>query len=113
MKVRYKLSMTFLIFLSSALYAQEAKAPKPKLTDSVALDLRTLREQIANSNVQLLMLEKQYKAIQEQQTQLNGTYAERLKSALKRSDLDETKYELDLNTLDIKEKPSAKSQDKK
>lgn len=110
MKVRHKITLTLIMF-SSALYAQEAKAPK--LKDSVALELKTLQLQISNDNVQALLLEKQYKTVQDNLIQLNGTYVGKLKTALKESDLDETKYQLDPNTLDIKEKPSAKPQDKK
>lgn len=111
MKVRHSMIISAVFVWAAMVQAQDVKAPK--LKDSVALELRTLREQIANSNVQLLLLEKQYKSTQEQQAQLNGAYTGKLRTALKDSDLDETKYQLDSNTLDVKEKPVAKPQDKK
>ena len=94
MKVRWIL----VILITCTLNAQEAKAPAPRLKDSVALNLRTMQ-------VQFLSMQQQLNQIQNQ-------YAAALSTALKESDLDPEKYELDPNTLVVREKPVAKS-DKK
>lgn len=88
-----------ILLLGVSLYAQDAKVPK--LKDSVALELRTLQLQITNMNVQILQL-------QQQQAQVNNQYVAHLQTALKDSDLDDTKYELDAGTLVVKEKPQEK-----
>jgi ABC-type phosphate transport system auxiliary subunit len=86
------------IFLSSVLFAQEVKAP-PKLKDSIVASVRTLQLQIANTNVEILRA-------QQQQAQWQNQITAELQTALKDSDIDAEKYELDPNTLTVKEKPA-------
>jgi hypothetical protein len=91
------------IITTLTIQAQEVKAPK--LKDSIRADLRTLQLQISNGNVQILQ-------IQQQQTQLSAQFRALLDTAVKDSGLDEKKYTVDPNTLELQEKPHATEEGK-
>lgn len=108
--IRGLLSIAFVVLTIHYLWAQESKAP-PKLKADVEISLRTLRERIANDNIQMLQIEKQYKQLQDDVTAAGNEYTAKYKAALKNSDLDDTKYELDANTLVVKEKPKVEKKE--
>jgi hypothetical protein len=101
MKVKRNMIIS-VVFIAAVLHAQEVKAP-PKLKDSVALELKSLQLKVAESNIQLLQLQQQFSRTQDEAQKAQALLMEKLHSALKDSGLDEKKYDLDPNTLEIKE----------
>lgn len=74
----------------------------PALKDSIAIDLHTRRESLLEIEVQALQMQLQIDKLRAQQAQMSGEYQKKFDSALKDSGLDETKYDLDRNTLAVK-----------
>lgn len=94
------------LFIVTITNAQDKNTPK--LKDQVALEISKLQTEVARINSELYQnqvafLQKQNE-IQGRGLSFSTALIEKSKTALRDSGIDETKYELDFTTLEVKEK---------
>lgn len=96
-----------LLVLGIPALAQTPKAePAPKLKPEIALQLRDAQYEQAKLLLQMKALEAQYADLQKKFGAEQEKFIRLAGSALKDSGIDEGKYVLDPDTLDVKVKPA-------
>jgi hypothetical protein len=85
------------------LSAQEA----PHLKPDVALTIRTLQLQRSENQTRMLVLQQQYMDAQATVKDLDGKIAAKVATALKESDIDPDKYNVDAQTLNVTPRPAS------
>jgi hypothetical protein len=97
--------LMFLAFLFGLTVCSQEKAPKPKLNADVQLELTQQQNAIYKLLLQQRALEQQYQNVTDQLAKANAAYLEKARTALKRSGIDEAKWEINTDTLDVTPKP--------
>ncbi len=103
-----EIMIAFLAVLLLCLFALLARAQDapPKLTDKVHAEVRDLQLKLSLTNQQLLQLQQQYAAVEQQGRAIGTELQARLKTALKDAGIDDTVWELDPETLAVKARPA-------
>lgn len=95
------------LFMAALLTFGMARAQdkKPVLTPEVALEIRNMQWEQAKIQMQMDAIKAQYLELQNQTIARGQELKGKLDTAVKRSGLDEKKYELNPDTLAVTEKP--------
>lgn len=91
--------------------AQDKPKDQPQLKDSVKLELVTLKLNQTQTQLQLVQLITQYRQLEAQAQALSAALKDSLATALKRSDINEKKYTLNPQTLEVTSNKDSKESD--
>jgi hypothetical protein len=97
--------LVILVFVLVGVTVQSDEKTVPKLKDDVKLELTLAQNAIYKLALQQRQLEQQYRTVQEQLTSASAAFQTKLKTAMNRSGIDDTKWEINAETLELTPKP--------
>lgn len=96
--------------LCAAIWAQDKPAAPdtPKLTDPVMLKLKSAHDDLITTQLQESLMREQYTALVNKEQTQRGALTKLLETAVKDSNLDESKYAVNSDTFELTPKTPSK-----